>query len=431
RYGRRHPEILKVDQELSDLEDEIAQEVQRIVSSLDNEVAISRERVRSLNESLDGLEEETSSDNADMIELRQLQREADAVRAVYESFLARFENTSEASLFEEADARIIGAAQPAASPTWPQSLLLLAAALAVSTTFGVAAAFIREELDSSFKSPDAVEEVLQVALLSSVPLIKDGKLQFWPNLEVKSLAARLGWAARRKALFAESWRSLVGNIYRVMGRSSRGNVVLVTSSLESEGKTFTSLCLAHELATNGHSVVVVDSDVRLANLTSTLSRYPALDELFKEKRENFSGLTDYLGDLEDELSVSDIIVSSGDNTIDLIPCLAKTPNPMKLFLSGKFEVLLNELRERYDYVVVDTAPVIPIADTRLIAPFSDLVLLVVQWSKTPRKAVQKALNLIGDPSGKHVGVVLSQVNLQKLRNGGYSGDSKYGGLYYG
>ncbi|MEM1410034.1 MAG: GumC family protein [Pseudomonadota bacterium] len=99
RYGRRHPEIIKVDQEIDDLEDEISEEVTRITSSLENEVAIALERVKSLEAGLSTLSARSSTNNTDMIELRQLQREADAVRAVYESFLARFQGTSQARLF--------------------------------------------------------------------------------------------------------------------------------------------------------------------------------------------------------------------------------------------------------------------------------------------------------------------------------------------
>lgn len=402
RYGPRHPEILKVQAEQRDLGREISQEISRIAEGMRNEVDVAATRERSLEESLAGLTKRASGDNQAFVQLRALERDATATRTLYESFLNRFRQTSEQQGLLTPDARVISEASVPTSPSEPKMNILLAGALVAALGAGLGCAVLLELLDDTMHTTAQVEETLGVANLGVVPLVDRataGRDQPQEFLLKKPLSS-----------YAEAFRGLrtalaLSNVDRPP------QVVLVTSSLPGEGKTTAAASFALSAARAGSKVVLMDCDLRR----------PKVIEALKLKKPA-AGLVEYLAQ---QVELDDVLLHH-EAGLDVIPIVAGTANPTELLGSQHMQDLMAHLRRTYDLVVVDSAPVLPVSDTRQLAKLVDTTLFIVQWNKTPKAAAKNAIRefyTFGLPLG---GVVLAQVDLTQQKKYGY-GD---GGYYY-
>lgn len=420
KYGPRHPEIVKVDSEVDDMEAQIHNEVDRIVASLENEMRIARERVRSMESSLQALEAASSQDNQDFVELRQLEREAEAARVLYETFLSRFKETSEASLFEDADARIVARASAPTIPSWPNKKRNMILALALAGALGAGVAYVIEFFDNGLRTNGEIERATGLPVLASVPMIMQRRgrkrRRGLGKIKIQDLDAD-------KPLFpfTESWRSLATAI-ALFDVDSAPRTILITSALPGEGKTTASLYYGREIARAGKSVVVVDCDLRRASLTVALLRMKKFKAQVQSKLS--AGLVELLAG---ECSVNDALIQNADATLSFIPLAKRPSNPSSMLMSEAFIKLLATLRERFDYVILDSAPVLPIADSRMLAGKVDVVIFALRWEHTPKQAVLEALRELKSAKARIAGVLLTQVDMRKQRRYGYA-DSGY---YYG
>jgi len=184
---------------------------------------------------------------------------------------------------------------------------------------------------------------------------------------------------------------------------------VVTSAMPGEGKTTTTFCLGKSMAMSGAKVVVVDCDLRRRNISRLLGVEPE------------SGLTEVLQGLA---HLDDVLIEDKASGAWFLP-LAKSPyNPRDLFGSQAMDRLLEELRRRFDIVLLDTAPVIPVSDTRLLAPKADVVVFLVQWRKTPRKAIEAAFAMLRSVGAEVAGIALTLVDVREQAKYGY-GDPGY------
>src|SRR5690606_4289686 len=171
RYGPRHPEVVNAEAQRRDIEGQIGAEISRILGSLENTVSVSETRVASLEESLRDIRGETGESGEASVQLRELEREAAANRAVYESFLNRFKETSQQQDLQVPDSRVISTATAPSSPSHPRKTLALALAFVLSAMLGVGLAFLLEHLDNGLETARDVEESLGLPHLVSVPLV--------------------------------------------------------------------------------------------------------------------------------------------------------------------------------------------------------------------------------------------------------------------
>lgn len=424
KYGARHPAIIKVEREHQDLSVEIRNEVNRIVASLRNDMDIAGERARSLDRSLTGLKVENSEDNQVMVELRQLEREAEASRTLYEAFLERFKETSEASLFEDADARIIASAIPPNAASWPNKKLNLILALAVSGALGIAVAYVIDSMDNGLRTIGEVENATALPVLASVPLERDRRKEERKHEKdgrrKTSVNATL-WLSnliseKPFSQFSESWRNLAAGV-TLSDVDRPPKVFLMASALPQEGKTLSSLCFARELARANNSVLLVDCDFRRASLTRALMSSEKLHEEFQERQKNGpSGLIELLSG---ECALDDALMSLSP-TMKVLPLLPRPSAPSRLLMSEAFERLIGDLRTRFDYVVIDSAPILPVADTRLLAMAADAVIFAVRWEQTSKQAVRTALKTLIAAQARIAGILMTFVDTRKQQRYGYS-----------
>ena len=407
RYGPRHPEILAVQREIADVEAQIDAEIDRIVASLENEVNVSAQRVSSLQQSLQAARNELAVNNSAIVRLRELEREAEASRALFEAFLNRFRQTNEAEGLAEADARIIANASIPQSPSSPNVLLNLALGIVLAGVAGVGVVFILEVFDNGLQTDSDIERDLGLPHIASVPMLKAGLLSRFSGEEPIDPGAYV--VQKPLSSFAESFRTIRSAI-RVSSIDGEGKIVAITTALPGEGKTTTTTSLGRVSAMSGTKTIVVDCDIRRRLLTKAIQ-----DEVDKGLLEVLNGEVDF----------ADAIVKDEKTDMDLLPVRETTFTPRDVFGSKAFEELLEKLRAEYDQVILDTAPVLAVADTREITSKADLVILAARWKKSAVGVVRKALQELQASKANIIGVVLNRVDMEAQARYGYDTQGYY------
>ncbi|WP_084176063.1 GumC family protein [Brevundimonas bacteroides] len=406
RYGPRHPDMVRAERELADIDAQIQAEIRRIISNLEAQVQVARERTGSMAGSLGSARGTLAANNAAAVRLNELERNAESVRTLYESFLNRFQETTSTEGLQESDARIVS---PAAIPTRPSSPnvpLNLAIGLGVALSLGIAAVVLSIMLDTGVLTAEDVEHKLRLPHLGSVPLLTSVA-----DPEDREDTPQDHVIRKPLSSFAEAIRALRASIlFSRIGHQVR--VIALTSALPAEGKTTTALCLARVAAQAGMTVVLVDCDLRRRNVNRLLGVEPE------------TGLVEVLNG---SATLEAALLNDVPSGAWVLPLAKNSFTPRDVFGAHAMDDLIGTLRQRFDLVILDTAPVLAVSDTRLVAAKSDAVVFLAHWRKTPEKAITAALKVL-EQSGAHVaGVGLTQVDMKAQARYGY-GDAGY---YYG
>ena len=406
RYGERHPQLLEAKRELADIDNQIQQEIHRIISNLEAQAQVARERTASVAGSVASSKGALATNNRASIGLNELQRNADAAKALYESFLSRFKQTSEQQGLETTNARIVSLAKVPTEPSYPKKRQIFLIGLVLALGAGFGAAYVAELLDSGVATAEDVERSFSLPYLGSIPTLASSIEQ--GATRERNIAPVDFVVEKPLSSFSEAFRNLRASIlFSRVGQQVK--VVAITSPLPGEGKTTTAIALARTMGLSGGRVVIVDCDLRRRGVSRILASDPA------------AGLLEVLNGVAplDQALVKD--VASG---AFVLPLAKASSTPKDVFGAQAMQRLLTELRARFDVVVLDTAPVLPLADTRILATQADVVVMLTRWRKTPRKAVQAALGLLQSVNAYVSGVVLSQVDLKAQSKYGY-GDPGY------
>lgn len=401
RYGERHPEMLTARRQLTDIDAQIQAEIQRIISNLEAQVQVSRQRAGAISGSLSNARGTLAGNNQAMVRLNELERTAEASRTLYESYLNRYKETSTQQGIEQSDARVVSNATIPTGQSSPKVPLNLALGLVLALGAGVGAVVLAEMLDAGLATAEDVEQRLDVSYLGAIPLLS--------SVAEGRAGSPVDYVVEKPlSSFAEAFRNLRASvIYSRLGEPV--NVVAVTSALPGEGKTTTSVCLARSAALQGHRVIVVDCDLRRRSVNRLMGKDPSI------------GLIEVLAG---EASLDQVVATDPATGMRLLPLANTSVTARDVFGSPAMDRLLDELRRNYDLVVLDTAPVLPVADTRVLAPKADAVVFLARWRKTPQHAIEAAFRqLLG--TGAHLGgVALTQVDMKQQSKYGY-GDPGY------
>ena len=403
-FGEKHPKMINIRAEVIDVRRKIAAEVKKIVQGLRNEVAVARARENEMLGSMRAIEAKVAGLNQRQVQLRALEREATANRALYESFLNRFKETNEQQEFQRPDARIISSADTPGRPSAPKKNLLIAIAFIMSAAAAMVVVFILESLDKGFRSMDEIEGTTGVPALGLVPAFS--------GLSSKGKEPQQVILERPNSAFAESVRALHASIL-LSNVDNPPKTVLLTSSVPSEGKTSLSLSLARLVARTGNKrVVIIDCDLRrpLVHRHLGMDIGPGLVQL-----------------LADEASLEDVLRRDEPSGAYVLTAGGMPANPTDIITSEHFAQLLINLKSTFDLVVIDSSPVLAVSDSRILSRMADKTIFVVRWAETRREVVRLGLKQILEAGGDLAGVVLSMVNVKKHSRYGY-GDSGY---YYG
>ena len=406
-YGPRHPDVIKARGELADLDSQIAAEIARVISNLEAKARVSRERLASLNGSLSGAKGTLAQNGRATVGLDDLQRRASTSQALYESYLNRYKETGAQEGAEKADARVISLAEVPTIPTSPHPKLNFVLALLLGTAFGLTAALVAEMTFSGITTGEDVEYRLGQTALGVIPTLG--------SVQARQVSTSNAIVATPGGPFAEAFRNLRRSIQYAADRPV--HTIAISSALPKEGKTTISVCLARSIASGGEQVVLVDCDIRQRGTTRMIGAEgdrPGLIEVLKG-----------------EATLDEALLRDEDSGAWILP-LPRYPGDMgELIVGEAMDALLAKLRDRFGFVILDTAPTLPVADTRVLATKVDTVVFVVRWRKTSDHAVKAALRLLPGKLSNVAGVVLSRVDMRKQGRFGYGDPSFYYESYKG
>ena len=397
-YGPKHPKMLQVTAELGEIRQRIRAEIQRIVVGLQQEAEFASARVNSLQVSLNVAQGQTSEQNQEAIQLRTLEREAAANRALYETFLNRFKETSSTQGLETSDARVLSKAE-AGFLSYPNRNAILEKYILLGFFAACALVLGLQLLNPGLMSPEQVQEVLGEHVIGLVQMIPGKVLMHDYVLEKTSSSV------------VEAINSLKFAL-ELSDPDHPVKAVAVTSSVPEEGKTSLAISLARVVAASGKKVLIVDGDLRRSSIGSRLGL-----------REKHKGLSDLV--VAGDANLTEFILKDEKGGLDYLPPgTAKYANATDIYSSHRMQVIIDTLKSRYDLVVIDTPPVMAVADARIIGRVVDKTIFVVRWDKTPRKVARTALDQLRRADVSLAGVVLQRVDLKRYGRVGY-GDSGY------
>jgi capsular exopolysaccharide synthesis family protein len=391
-YGADHPVVAEVSEAIGQLIEETSA---RLIASVRNRVKVSRDKVQALEQNLRRVVGESIASRRGQAELRIAEREAKATAELYETMLTRSKETAQTGL-EQPDARIISRASVPHRPSYPNRLLLLGVALLGSIAISGTLVGLAEGMERGYLSTDQLKRSVPFPVLGEIPWVR-GNAAGGGGL-VESLLTDPASA------YAESLRTIALSLELSGDPDDHGKIFLITSSVPREGKTTLVTCLARTIALTGRKVLIIDCDLRRPSCHTQLhlSRAP--------------GLGSYLSDQSNLNAVTQKDSASG---VELISAGEVKPNPLQLLHGDKFSQLLRDMRQHYDAIFLDSSPLLPIADTRLLTTLADRCVLVVRWRVTARESVLQAIEQIRQAGGRPAGLVLTQVKGQTNHDYGY------------
>jgi len=406
-YGEKHPQMVNARAELASVRDKMQDEVQRIVSDLQNEVAVARARERELQNSMAALQEQASGVDMAEVELRDLTREAETNRKLLETFLTRFQEIVEQQELQEADAKVLSTADVPNSPSYPKKALFTLVAFGASSVLGVLLIFLIERWDSDFgfRSADEIQAALGLRALALVPDLS--------RRDTQGITAEEYVLQKPNSAFAEALQRIRTSLFLAEdGRPPKS--VMVTSSVPLEGKSAIAASLARQSARSGLKVILIDADLRR----------PRLHEVIDVANEN--GLSEVLtGRANPEAAIR----RDDKSGLDFLPAGVGVVSPPDLFRSSTMRILLEEMAAYYDLVIIDTPPVAAVSDSFTLSGLVDKSIYVIRWEQTPRNVATAGIRQMVEAGADIAGVVLSRVDVKKHARYGYADSGYYSGYY--
>lgn len=345
------------------------------------------------------LEVKVEEQSKSLVALRQLQREAEASRLIYEFFLGRLKETSVQEGIQRPDARVLTEAQAPAYPSSPNRGMTLLTGTVGGVFLALLIGFMIERLNATFRSTEELESRTGQAVIGTIPLApvtrRRGFLQYLIEKPTSSVA--------------ESVRNLRTSV--LLANVDRPpQVIMLTSALPGEGKTTCCIALAQISEALGKRVLLIECDIR----RRTFRNYFDLPDR--------GGLLSVLSGARPFEEAVYLDQASG---LYILPGEESSVNAADIFASHRFADFIAEMRGHFDFIFIDTPPVLAVPDARVIAMNSDAVLFCVRWNRTARDTVAEGLRFFAQVNIKIAGLVLSQVNVNKMARYGYTGYGYY------
>jgi capsular exopolysaccharide synthesis family protein len=381
---------------------------QTILDRVRTDIARSEQQLTAMRLSETDLGKQVESQGQDLIVLQQLSRESEATRLLYEYFLTRLKETSAQKGIQKADSRILSNAVVPAVPSAPKKAQIVALAMIFGAMIGAGLVLLREFRMSTFRTADDLESHTGFNVLGQVPLIPTrGRQDTLQYLSDKPTSAA-----------AEAIRNLRTSLM-LSSADKKPQVIVSTSSIPGEGKTTVSLSLAKFLSGLGKSVLLIEGDIRRRTLNEYFPTLPT---------------TGIASVLNRDVDFADAIHRPKGFDVDVLAGEKTNVNAADVFSSDTFKEFIADMRKRYDYIIIDTPPVLVVPDARIISENADAILFSVKWDSTSKALLDESIRVFNNSNQRITGFVLSQINEKAMRKYGHGGKggafSQYGKGYY-
>ncbi len=410
-YGPRFPKVQQLERQIEEVQSQLEREKQQVANRIESEYQGAQRREQLLRKAVEQQKAEANVMNARLVEYNLLKREYETNQQLYENLLQRLKEAGVSAGLRSNNVHVVDRARPPLTPVRPRKALNVMLSAVIGLVLGCVLALFNDYLDNSVKTPEEVEQLVNLPALGLVPSISSvngASRRALPGVAPRSSGSELATVAQPHSVVSEAYRALRTSILLSTSKHPP-QVILITSGQPREGKTTTALNLAITLAQRGDRVVLIDSDLRR----------PRVHRAFHIGNE--VGLSSYL---------------AGTVPIDQLPrAVAKVPNlfvitagptppnPAELLSSEPITTLFSELRRQFDFVILDSPPTITVADSMILAAHADGVILVAHGGVTTRESLRHTRKLIASTNARMIGVVLNNVDIR-------SADYRYYYSYY-
>jgi capsular exopolysaccharide synthesis family protein len=356
-----------------------------------------------LQKELDKLEKEVQKVPAHERTYLDLARQQQIKQELYLFLLEKREETAISKTSNISNAKVIDLPKSDFKPYSPNKTMILLLGLIVGFTLPFARLYVLGILNDKVQSKEDILKNTQVPIVGEISHNDTGNI--------------LVIASSPRAAIAEQFRALRTNLQFMLGSlNTKGNVILLTSSMSGEGKSFTAVNLGIVLAISGKKVLMMELDLRKPNLSPGLNL-----------KNNF-GFTNYV--INTEIKSSDIIIPAGiHENLFIVPCGPLPPNPAEMIMNNRVEGLMKELKTQYDYIIIDAPPIGLVTDAQLLYQYADLTLYLVRQKYTNKNQLSIVEDLYVNNKMKKIGVVVNDI--AKSNGYGYGYGYGYGAYGYG
>ncbi len=362
-YTSSHPDVLDVNDKISQLRQEVMAAARLGIHNLDLEIAAVDQELEDNAKRLENVPEEE-------LELARLSRSSQVNAELYSYLLQRQQEERIAQASITSNVEIINQAQLPLSPIRPNKKKNLGMGLLLGLLLGVGLTFLLDYLDQTIKDEEDVQENLNLTVLGSIPRIESA---------VSHEEGQLVTQLEPHSLSAEAFLGLRTNLHFIV-TSQKHKTIILTSCLADEGKSTIAVNLATIVAQTGAKTLLVGCDLRRPSL------YAALDQ-------------------KETPGLSDLLIGSGEGALrhieklnlDFIPAGTIPPNPTQLLNSKMMQVFLEDARQKYDYVFLDVPPLLPVADALILSPWADLNVLIIEPCRVPERVAKQVIKQLEEP----------------------------------
>ena len=411
KYGSGHLAVVSLRTQMREIRKVIVDELRRIAQTYRSDYEIAKAREESLTKSLAEIVSVSQTTNQAQIALRELESSAQSYRALHDNFLQRYMESVQQQSFPISEARLITTASPPTSPSSPRTKLVLMLGAAGGIIVGFGLGMLREIADRAFRTSEQVASILHTDCIAVLPKIK-GPVTFRshePRADYGGLDHRiikrdqsLFWAVIDSPFsrFAESMREIrVAADLREPIKASK--VLGITSSLPNEGKSTIAMALAQSIAQVDGRVILLDADLRNPGLSRKLSPQSKV------------GLLEVLAN---QVEIEDAVCFDPDTHLEFLPAVVteRMAHSSQVLASEATKILIERLRQSYDYIIVDLSPLAPVVDVRAMTHLVDSFVFVIEWGRTKIDVVEHALGLAQGVYDNLLGVVLNKADIRLL-----------------
>ncbi len=400
-YGDENSVVKKLQDESSELSTQVEAERKRMVSQVKTSYAASRDAEQMLLASREKLRAEMGDASSHMTAFRLLKNQAIANSELYNTLKGRLVEAGIYAGLKSSNIHVVDLAPRLPKPSGPHRGLMIAMGFAVNCVFAVILSFVKESFNNTVRTPDDLQEWIglpSLAMLPPIGLNGNNGNGHGPTLRTfdkgRGAGSKIQFTSLR-TVEAEAMSDL-RTALMLSGRGTPPRVILVTSALAGEGKTTVAMNLAIAFAQCGNTCLV-DGDLR----------QPEIAKAFGLNKE--TGLQTVLAGSS---SLDNALVSAPDvPSLSLLTVTALAANPIDLIASEKMRLLTADLRNRFHYIVIDSPPVIPYSDARILSSYADVVILVGRYGLTTRRAITRAAQLLDEVNAPVAGVVVNGIDV--------------------